>query len=310
MLVVAACVAIYGIYGYITKHNGSVDAGTSYFRIYSIFSSAPGLALFLSVLFPLAFYRASTLRGIKLLCVGVLICILLIAIGLTFARSALICVPLSCIVMISFVPSRKMKFGLLGASFMVATTVAIITPLMNIPIFSRFANQDITTLNNRTYLWQALFDHFDPTHLLGYGMKASDLLFSTTQISSGGLGVIATSVSNLYLGTLYDHGVIGLAFLLLLLLALGISLFIGIRKETGEQRALYVVALAVFINMIIQSFDTNDLWNQSIGLYFWAIMALPFAACWKTQPHDFTEVQSATTSDSMSPEKVLVGVTQ
>ena len=41
-----------------------------------------------------------------------------------------------------------------------------------------------------------------------------------------------------------------------------------------------VLALTVFVNVLIQSLDNNEIWNQAIGIYFWIIMALPFALCW------------------------------
>jgi len=34
--------------------------------------------------------------------------------------------------------------------------------------------------------------------------------------------------------------------------------------------------------MVLQSLEQNDFWEQSIGIYFWIVMALPFAICWST----------------------------
>ena len=54
---------------------------------------------------------------------------------------------------------------------------------------------------------------------------------------------------------------------------------------------LFAAALAVMINMLAQCIDSNDIWIQSIGSYFWIIIALPFAVCWSTseQPSDTYE---------------------
>ena len=65
-------------------------------------------------------------------------------------------------------------------------------------------------------------------------------------------------------------------------ITLGVGLIAGMRKTTGDQRMLFVMALAVFVNMVVQSFDANDFLAQSIGIYFWIVMALPFALCWST----------------------------
>ena len=279
LLIPATFVSLYGIYGYFTGQNGTPDPTTSLFRIFSIFSAAPALALFLSIVIPPAIYRASTLHGFKRLGVSILALIFLVAMCLTFTRSAFICIPLSSIIMILFLPSRKMKIGLLGSSLVLAVGVVLLATIGNISIFSRFFNQDLATLNGRTYLWQALLDRFDPTQLLGHGLSASRILLDNLHVGVSG-GVIATSPSNLFLAALYDHGIIGLTLLTLVFIALGVSLIAGIRRATGEQRTLFVMALVVFVNMVLQSFEQNDFWAQSIGIYFWIIMALPFALCW------------------------------
>src|SRR5207244_12817786 len=48
MLLSGTFVALYGIYGYITRQNGEVDPEVG-FRVFSIFRSSPSLALFLSL---------------------------------------------------------------------------------------------------------------------------------------------------------------------------------------------------------------------------------------------------------------------
>ena len=92
--------------------------------------------------------------------------------------------------------------------------------------------------------------------------------------------MIGTAPHNLFLGTLYDHGIIGFILLTLVFLVLTISLILGIRRSTGEQRLLFVIALAVSVSMLIQDFEASEIWNQSIGIYFWIVMALPFAFLW------------------------------
>ncbi len=278
ILIPATFVSLYGIYGYFTRHNGVLDTTTSLFRIYSITSAAPALALFLSIVIPAAIYRASTLHGFKRLGISTLVFILLVAMMLTFTRSAFICLPLSIIIMILFLPSRKIKIGLLGSSLVLTAGVVLLATIGNISIVNRFSNLDLATINGRTNLWQALLDRFDPTQLLGHGLGAANALLQNLQI---GLR-IATSPSNLFLGDLYDHGIIGLTLLTLVFIVLGAGLIAGMRKTTGDQRVLFVMALVVFVNMLLQSFEENDFWAQSIGIYFWIVMALPFAVCWST----------------------------
>ena len=56
------------------------------------------------------------------------------------------------------------------------------------------------------------------------------------------------------------------------------------RKAAGEQdrRIILAMALAVTVSAVVQSIDSNDLWTQAISIYFWIIIALPFALCWST----------------------------
>ncbi|HET9919050.1 MAG TPA: murein biosynthesis integral membrane protein MurJ [Ktedonobacteraceae bacterium] len=287
-------IAVYGIYGYLIKQHGIPDASIpSLFRISSIFGNGPTtLSIFLSIVIPLAIYRATTLSGLwRVICaVGVLI--LVAALGLTFTRGAYISLPLSVVVMILFLPSRQMKVALLGTITALGGIAVVIAAVGNIPIFTRFLNQDIGTLNGRTYLWGAILDHFDPTKVLGNGLKASDALLTNLQIGNG-IGVIGTAAHNIFLENLYDHGIIGVSLLALSFIAMVISLLRRMRKATPDHRLLLAACLATFINVFMQSLETNDIWNQGVGIYFWVIMALPFALCWTT-PAPVTENEPET----------------
>ena len=278
ILLVAQIIALYGIYSYFTQQNGVFDPTTYVFRTFSIFGASPTLALYLSVVIPLMIFRTVTLRGL-MRGVGLLgIVVLLLGLVFTYSRSAFICVPLSILLMVFFLPSRRLKAALFGGMLVLGLATVLLATIGNVPIFDRFFNQDILTLNNRTYLWQALLDHFDPTQLLGNGLGASNILLNNLQV--GYRGVIATTPHNLFLETLYDHGIIGLSLLVLVFIALAVNLFKGLRNANGEHRILYAASLAILVSVFIQCFESNDLWMQSIHLYFWIIMALPFVSYW------------------------------
>jgi O-antigen ligase len=195
---------------------------------------------------------------------------------LTFARGAFISIPLSIAILILFLPSRKTKTTLLACMAGLTIGILIAMWLGDIPIFSRFLNQDVTTFDGRTLLWKALFDHLDPKELLGNGLAASKLLLATLPV-----GQIATAPSNLFLEALYDHGIIGLGLLLAMLVALLISIIKGILRTKGEQRMLFGVALAILVSVLLQSLEQDDFWVQTIGIYFWVIMTIPFSQCWE-----------------------------
>ncbi len=296
-LIPTTVISVYGIYSYLTRQNGVQDPATGLFRIFSFSGSAPSLALFLSIIIPPAIYRAFTLRGFKRLGVSILTFIFLVALGLTFTRGAYICVAVSCIIMMLFLPSRKMRMGLFVG--LLAIGVVLWANAGNVFILERFFNQDIGTLNGRASLWLPLLDRFDPTALLGKGLGASDVLLANLGLSGG---ASATSPSNLFIAALYDHGIIGVTLLLLVFITLGVGLIAGIRRTSGDHRALFVFALVVLVNMVVQSFDVNDFWAQSIGIYFWIIMALPFALCWsKTK-------QSSETNEEALDEALKPGM--
>jgi len=307
-LLISTIIAVYGIYGYFTKQNGVPDTQiSSLFRISSIFAQTPtAFATFLSIAIPLAFYRAITMQGFKRVLGWGLLILFLMALVLTFTRGTYISVAVSILILILFLPSRKLKVGMLAGIVALGVIVAFVASIGNIPIFSRFLNQDISSLNGRTYLWNAILDHFDPTRLLGKGLNASDVLLTNLHVGTGS-GVIGTAPHNLFLGTLYDHGIFGFILLTLVFLVLTFNLISGIRKTTGEQRILFAVALAVSVSMLIQDLEASEIWNQSVGIYFWIVMTLPFALCWsKTQKQQSKTDQEILDEESTEPRMVVL----
>jgi O-antigen ligase len=163
---------------------------------------------------------------------------------------------------------------------------AVLVTVGNVPLFERFANtgSELATANGRTYLWHALLQYFDPTQLNGYGLGAGQALLTHLQIGTNGElnnGLVATAPSNLFIGTLYDQGIIGLALLISAFVVLAGSLIAGIRAATGDRRVLFAMSILMLINALIQSIDVDDLLSlQPAGTYFWIMAALPFAAHW------------------------------
>jgi len=215
--------------------------------------------------------------------------LLLVTLGLTYSRGPLIFVPISIVVMVIFLPSWKLKavvFGSLAMGLLIAVNTSIMT---------RFLNQDLSTLNGRTYLWHAVLDHFDPAQLLGKGLQSSDLLLFNLKVGVG-QGIIATATHNVLLEVLYEQGLIGLTFLVLAFIVLLVALFKRWRTATTERRMIIAMALGIFCSVLGQSLESNDIWNQAIGIYFWIAMALPFAFCWSQ--HAYTNRMGQVTACS------------
>ncbi len=300
ILLLSTLIALYGIYGYFTRQNGVPDSpGSPLFRIASIFTPvATSLAFFLSLVIPLGIYRALTLRGNKRVGATLVTLILVAALGLTFTRAAYIGLILSIIILLLFLPSRKMKKGLLSIVLVFAAITVLLAAVSNIPLLERFYAPDVATLNGRTFLWQAVLTQFDPTQLLGQGFGASDALltFLQTSVITGG------SPHSLFLGTLYDEGIIGVVLLTAMFIALFTNIIAGMRKAAGDQdrRLMLATVLAVTVSAVVESIDSNNLWTQAISTYFWIIIALPFALCW-SRPQEPSETDSVDAEEDTAP---------
>ncbi len=297
ILLVTTFASVYGVYGYFTRQNGVADASVpELFRSGSIFGDvAPSFAFFLCIVIPLAIYRALTTHHLRRMIYLFVTLVSLAALVLTFTRTTFISFPLSIIAIIPLLPSRKLRASLLSGTFVLAALMVVLVVWVRVPIFARFFNGDVTTLNGRTYLWQALLNHFDPTQVLGHGLGASDALLTRLRIGFG--GVVDTAPHNFLLGTLYDHGIIGLILFSLTFVLLIVSLVRRIPGASGDYRVLLSMALVVWINVVIMSLDSNEIWSQASALYFWVVMAMPFASCWSAQ-------QAAETNQSFTHEEV------
>jgi O-antigen ligase len=219
---------------------------------------------------------------------AVLVAVALVAaVVLTFTRGALLSIPLSVLLLAIIVPSRRLRIALFSGVAGLGALAFVLATVVRVPLLARFFNEDVGSLNGRTYLWQALLRNIDPLHVFGEGLGAGDALLTRVQIGIGGQagrGLIANSASNLFVGTIYDSGIIGVVLLIITFCLLAVSLVRGIRRTRGERQVLFVVATMALCNALVQSLDVSDLWDQAIGVYFWIIMALPFAACWFGSP--------------------------
>lgn len=291
LLVTALLVALYGLWGLVTHQREEVDPDTSLLRITSLFTQATTCAFYLSVLLPLALYRCVSLRGGFRL-VGIVVALgLLAALLLTFTRSAYVGVFLGALSMALCLQTRRARYLVGGGLLLFCGGALYLSWSEHLPLLARFFNGDVTTFNGRLYLWQALLSNFQVTCWLGRGLLSSDQLLAYLHVGTAGQGVIGTAPHSLFLGTLYDHGVIGLFLLSLAFFSLGRRLLRGLWRTRGEQRLLYAAALASLLSMLVQSLGSRDLWIQAAGVSFWIVMALPLARCWPDRAQALTESQ-------------------
>jgi O-antigen ligase len=179
----------------------------------------------------------------------------------------------------------------------------------DVPILDRFFGGDVSTLNGRTYLWQAVLSHFDPALLLGNGLQASNALLVQLQSPIYGHGVIGTASHELFLETLYDSGIIGLILFICVFISLAASLIGKMRKAGDDHRMVFAMALAAFVSVFVQSLESNDFWVQAVGIYAWIVMALPFALCWSA-PQQAPDVHEAVLDEIAEPRISAISQTE
>ncbi|MEO7018795.1 MAG: O-antigen ligase family protein [Ktedonobacteraceae bacterium] len=303
LLVTALLAALYGLYGFLTHQHGEVDPGTHVFRITSLFTQATTFAFYLSLMIPLALYRCLFSQGIARFLSGLVMLCLLVALLLTFTRSAYVSVFVEVLLMTLCVPIRRVRIGVVGGLGVLCGLAILLGLNGQLPFLARFFNGDVGTLNGRIYLWQALLSRFQVTQWFGNGLQAADSVLGYLRVGSHGQGVVGSAPHNLYLGTLYDHGVIGLCLLMAIFLSLGGALLRGMRRSSGEQHMLYAAGLAVLANLLLQSFVSRDIWIQQVGIPFWIIAALPFALCW-SQFETSAEIHTKPVSEAFAPAEV------
>jgi hypothetical protein len=62
---------------------------------------------------------------------------------------------------------------------------------------------------------------------------------------------------------------------------LPLNLITRMRLATPEHRMVLGMALAVYINVVVQSMLVTVLWSQEVSVYVWMILTLPFLPYWQ-----------------------------
>jgi len=71
------------------------------------------------------------------------------------------------------------------------------------------------------------------------------------------------------------------------------------RKTTAAHRLMLATALAVYINVFVQSLFVTVIWSQQVGIYVWIVFSLPFVCYWSEQ-----EQKSAQEVPLAKPQRV------
>jgi hypothetical protein len=283
VLAVVAGIAIFGIFSYLlhptTVASISGNSVGSTGRLRSVYAAGPTAALVFSNAVPLAAFRALSGRPAERLFGLFCTVILLLATALTFTRGAFVSLAIDFFVALLLLRGTRARFWLLfsGALFIMAGAFS------GFSFLSRFTHSDISTFDGRLILWRVLISNFSPAELFGKGLDSSFFLLQQIAASKGIVAAVTngSNAQNLYVTVLYDHGVIGLIFLIGSFVVFGLTFARRLRWAAGEYRVLLLAALVTLVNTMVLSFEGSDLFGQAIGLDFWIIMVLPFAAYWQ-----------------------------
>jgi O-antigen ligase len=281
ILLQATFIAGYGIWAWFAGDYGVRDKDMpSLFRTGSTFADPLRLAFFLTTVFPVAIYRTAAARTAITRVAG-LVCIatLLVTTVLTSSRGPALSTVIAGAVAACFVSSTILRLSFVAGPALLWVMGLAMASFNDVSMLHRFANDDIGTLNGRTRLWQAVFEHFEASRLLGEGMGAADALLRKLNVTHEDGGFIGRTPHNLFVSTLYDHGIVGVVLLLVLFIALAWGLW-RLSPVSADHRVFRAAAIATLVNVAILSFEMPDFWKQSIGPYIWVILALPFAYVW------------------------------
>lgn len=270
--------ALLGIIEYLLRFGGYQQPDARFiYRVAGIYGWSNSFGFYLSLITPLATYRVLTApKGRRLpwvLSLGAI----LSALVLTFVRTALVDLAIMVIVAAPLLERRIRKPLMIG----VAVCAAVGGALLLIPglgLQSRLL-QNVTTLNARTAGWQVLLAHLDLTAPFGQGLYASLAVLNRVGLDD----VVAPH--SLFLQVLFDHGIIGLLFLLS-----SFALLIGgiIRKAVksqGQARVLMALVAGGLVGALAYVSVDNTFWVYGLGTYFWLLAALPYARVFAAQSH-------------------------
>ncbi len=148
----------------------------------------------------------------------------------------------------------------------VAVLVYAIVDIVGIDLSNRLT--DPTNYIGREIVRDIGFRLSMESPLYGHGMLASSNLFDSTYDPLLSLGF-----HNMYVLTLYDFGIIGLAIFMLTWGAFAVECARRFPNASPRERQVLVTALSILIGVLVFSWAGNDLINFAPSMYLWIILA-------------------------------------
>jgi putative peptidoglycan lipid II flippase len=298
LLTTSTILCLIGVAEYLFRFDGSQEPGALLiYRVFGIFGWFNSFAFYLDLLLPFCLYRLLTTRpGQRWFWGGILI-LHVLALGLTFGRAAIIAAICMGIMTALFLSGRLRWWILRGVTLaIVGGGVLLLIP--GLGLRQRLLGDHLLTLDARTSAWGLLISRLDLKNPFGHSYYASWALLQ--RVHPGGVG----APHSLYLQTLYDMGIPGLAFLLA---TFALLFWGGARKalrSQGEARIAAAIATGGIFGAAVYSAAGNEFLDFALGLHFWFLAALPYLKCFVPVPTQQTSAPPVAHEGQAAEESV------
>ncbi|HEY7347999.1 MAG TPA: murein biosynthesis integral membrane protein MurJ [Ktedonobacterales bacterium] len=270
LLTTSTLLCFVGLAEYALRFGGSQQEGVIWiYRVGGVFGWYNSFGFYLDLLLPLCLYRLLTApRGRRRFWGGIL-ALHVLALGLTFSRAGMISAIFMVITTAMLLNGRLRWWMLRGVSGVIAL-IAVLLLIPGLGLNQRLLGDHLLTLDDRTDAWGLLLSQLDLRNPFGHSYYASWALLLRDH--PGGVA----APHSLYLQTLFDMGIPGLAFLLA---TFALLLWGGTRKalrSQGEARIAAAVATGGIFGAVVNSLVGNEFLDFALGLHFWFLAALPY----------------------------------
>lgn len=281
LLCSATLLALLGIAEYVLRFGGFQQPGARFiYRVGGIYGWSNSYGFYLALILPLAMYRVLTASRNRRLLWGLVLGTIACALLLTFVRTALVAVFLLVIVA-AFLLDRRMRKLLLSGLAVVVVIGGMLLLIPGLGVRQRLL-QNVATLNARTFAWQVLLTHLHLTAPFGQGLFASLALLNRVGLDN------VRAPHSVFLQVLFDHGVVGLLFLVAsFVLLIGGAVHQALRSQ-GNARLLAALVAGGLIGATAYVSVDNTFWVYGLGTYFWLLAALPYARAFEKRPRGDT----------------------